>query len=150
MPSIRNIAVALPTKDEHVLVQRGYDAVKDQHFYRALGGGIEFGERAADALRREFQEELGIKIDRIELLTVIENIFTYEGAAGHEVVHVFTADSSEFDNMSVEATLPILDEPDSSAQWIPVNTLLTGEPPLYPEGATRLLPIKDTPIQNPR
>lgn len=113
MPSIRNIAVALPAKDGHVLVQRGHDAVKDQHFYRALGGGIEFGELAADALCREFQEELGIELDHVELLDVVENIFVYEGTAGHEIAHAGTEQRAE-----KELTHPSVQRNSLMARWL--------------------------------
>ncbi|WP_120006115.1 NUDIX hydrolase [Nesterenkonia muleiensis] len=139
MPSIRNIAVALPAKDGHILVQTGYDSVKGQHFYRALGGGIEFGELAADAVRREFQEELGVELDDVELLDVVENIFDYEGATGHEIVHVFAVGSAALANMTLGGTRSILDEPDSTALWVSVDSLRRGEVPLFPAGLLKHL-----------
>lgn len=44
---IRPLAVALVRRaDGAVLAVKCYDKVKREYFYRALGGGIEFGERA--------------------------------------------------------------------------------------------------------
>jgi ADP-ribose pyrophosphatase YjhB (NUDIX family) len=59
--------------------------------WRPVGGTIEFGERAADALRREFREELGEDICDLQTLCVLENLYTHNGAAGHEIVFVFSA-----------------------------------------------------------
>ena len=59
--------------------------------WRPLGGTIEFGERAADALKREFCEELGLAIAEPKLLSVLENLYTHYDAAGHEIVFVFEA-----------------------------------------------------------
>jgi ADP-ribose pyrophosphatase YjhB (NUDIX family) len=59
--------------------------------WRPVGGTIEFGERAADALRREFREELGEDICDVQTLCVLENLYTRNGAAGHEIVFVFSA-----------------------------------------------------------
>lgn len=45
MGSIRNIAVGLPVKDDHVLLSESFDGVRDLRFHRAVGGGM--GTRAA-------------------------------------------------------------------------------------------------------
>jgi ADP-ribose pyrophosphatase YjhB (NUDIX family) len=57
-----------------------------------LGGGIGFGERSRDALLREIREEIGAEVEKLELVGVLENIFIYEGAQGHEIVFVYDAE----------------------------------------------------------
>ena len=59
---IRPIVLGLAIKDNKLLVSEGFDNVKNQTFYRCLGGGIEFLEKSVDALKREFQEEINIDI----------------------------------------------------------------------------------------
>ena len=66
--SIRPISLGIAKKDNKILVGIGYDKVKKQTFYRALGGGIEFGETSKDAVKREFQEEIHADIKVGELL----------------------------------------------------------------------------------
>src|SRR5438552_18856672 len=92
--SIRPIAVCVlrhPQRPGHLLLEEGYDRVKREHFFRPLGGGIEFGERAQEALAREMREELDAALTDVRLLGVLENRFTFEGTPGHEVVFVFAA-----------------------------------------------------------
>lgn len=73
---IRPLALVLFRRDDGaILVAPGFDPVKQQRFYRPLGGGIEFGERAEDALRREIQEEIGAELRAPRLLGVLENTF---------------------------------------------------------------------------
>jgi 8-oxo-dGTP pyrophosphatase MutT (NUDIX family) len=59
--------------------------------FRALGGCVEFGETREDALKREFQEELGSEINIISPWHGLENLFAHEGSLGHEYVFVATA-----------------------------------------------------------
>jgi ADP-ribose pyrophosphatase YjhB (NUDIX family) len=88
---IRVISICLFTRGREILVFQGYDTVKGSHYYRPLGGGVEPGEHAVDALRREIREELGQEITNIRQLEVLENIFTVDGRAGHEIAFVYHA-----------------------------------------------------------
>ena len=137
---IRPLAIVVfRREDGAVLLAPGYDPVKDQRFYRPLGGGIEFGELAADAARRELRDELGAEIDGLKLLGVFENIFTYLGQPGHELVWLYEA---RFADPSLEATNVI--EADESgakfeAHWVHPDIFVRGDAPLYPDGLLDLL-----------
>ena len=135
MPTIRNLAVGLPVRDGHVLVSDATDPTTGEASHRAVGGGIEFGERADVALRREFAEELGVVLATVQLLGVVENIFGYGGQPGHEIVHVFAVESEGFDAIALDATLRVLDE-GSQVRWRRLSTL---DRPLYPAGTADLL-----------
>jgi 8-oxo-dGTP pyrophosphatase MutT (NUDIX family) len=135
---IRNIAVGLPCKDGHVLVLEGNDDVRALRFYRAIGGGIEFGETAERALRREFHEELGCELADVRLIGVTENIFEYEGRPSHEIARVFTVDSAELASVPLGAELRILDE-GSIVRWVPVASIESGRMPLFPTGSIAML-----------
>jgi len=120
--------------DGRVLVAPGFDSVKQQRFYRPLGGEIEFGERAEDAARREIREELGAEVEGLELIGVFENLFTFLGEPGHELVWLFEGRFKEpsyyhGDELTADeggAAFPV--------RWVPVETFARGEAPLYPDG----------------
>ena len=57
--SVRPKAVCVCRRGDSILVGAGYDASKRETFYGPPGDGMEFGERAVDAVRREIREELG-------------------------------------------------------------------------------------------
>ena len=62
---------------------------KGRLYYRPLGGTIEFGERGEEAVRREFREEIAADLADVRYLGMLENIFTYDGRRGHEIVLVY-------------------------------------------------------------
>ncbi|WP_144755715.1 NUDIX domain-containing protein [Curtobacterium pusillum] len=134
MGTIRNIAVGLPVRDGHVLLSEGFDRVRQLRFHRAVGGGIEFGELAVEALHREFREELDVAIEETELLGVLENRFEFEGTPGHEVVHVFAVRSAALDAVPLDAELVVLDE-GSRVRWAPLDT----DVPVFPPGVLDVL-----------
>ena len=86
---IRPLALALIRRGDEILVEVGRDEVKNETFFRLLGGAIDFGELGADALRRELREELGAEIAVERQLTTIENLFTWEGEPGNEIMLIY-------------------------------------------------------------
>lgn len=135
---IRAIAVGLLVHDGHLLAEE-YPA-NDRHdgFLRAPGGGVQFGEPAEAAVRREFAEELGVRIDSTRLLAVTENIFDAQGKRGHEIAHVFAIECTELTQLPVDGRLPVLDS-DTSVGWYRLDTLRYGSRPLCPAGVLDLL-----------
>lgn len=81
---IRFKAMGVFVHDGKILASKGHDSNKNPYdFYRLIGGTIDFGETAEQAIHREILEELGTEIENVVQLNVIENIFQYEGRNGH-------------------------------------------------------------------
>src|SRR5215216_5710043 len=91
MNRIRPIAICVFRHHNCILVAEGYDPVKEEYFYRPLGGGIEFGENSAETIYREILEEINVEVDResLQYLGALENIFNFNGAMGHEIVLIY-------------------------------------------------------------
>lgn len=127
---IRPIVLGLVKKDNKLLVGEGYDKIKNQTFYRCLGGGIEFGEKSNEALEREFQEEIQADIIVKDFLGVAENIFTYNGKKGHELVLFYDAEMKDSD---YKEEYHIADEEDSGlVKWIDVDEFKNQQKIIYP------------------
>jgi 8-oxo-dGTP pyrophosphatase MutT (NUDIX family) len=136
--AIRVIAVGLPVREGRVLALESVEEATGQRFLRAIGGGVEFGETAAQAVRREFVEELGIEPDEVELISVTENLFSYEGEPGHEIAFIFAARGFALEEIPLDATLFVLDE-GSPIRWHEISDIDPMDFPLYPEGAPAAL-----------
>lgn len=136
--SIRAVAVAVCRSGNRVLVERGYDRVTHQHFFRAIGGGVAFGERAAEAVMREWWEELGLALDAPEPLGVLENIFSYDGEPRHEIVFVFTARLRD-QRSTAGFTATDTDGRTHTVVWMDLDELQRDSRPLYPNGLLELL-----------
>jgi 8-oxo-dGTP pyrophosphatase MutT (NUDIX family) len=137
-PRIRPIALALVRRGDDILVFEGHDPTRDLTFYRPLGGGIDFGEPAAEALRRELREELAVELDNVAPLGVLENIFTAYGRAGHEIVFVFSADLADPSGYARDHLGPVLDD-GSPVSWQPLRRFVSAEATLYPDGLLDLI-----------
>jgi 8-oxo-dGTP pyrophosphatase MutT (NUDIX family) len=134
-PRIRPIAICLLRQDDRILVFEGYDFVKQEVFYRPLGGAIEFGETGEQAIRREIEEELGAKIVEVRYLYTLENIFVCNGEPGHEIVLVYAA---QFAERSLYDRASFAGQEDNGvpfvAIWKPLGDFGSGGAPLYPDG----------------
>ena len=136
----RPIAIAVFSHQGRILCMRGHDTIRNQTFYRPLGGGIEYGEHSADALRREINEELRTSISDVRLLGVIESVFTLEGQHKHELVFAYDAvfdDRSLYDRAVVEGMeadgVPI------HAYWMALGDFQENKALLVPEALLGLV-----------
>lgn len=136
-PRIRVLALALIVHPRRpaILVSSGRDPATGAGFERLLGGGVDFGERAAEAVRRELREELGLDIVVDGVAGVLENLFSFAGRPGHEIAFVLEArfvDPAVYDRehlAGIEA-----DPVDGHWRELAAGAAL----PLYPPGVDRL------------
>jgi 8-oxo-dGTP pyrophosphatase MutT (NUDIX family) len=139
---IRPLAIGIFRRDDRILVCEGYDPIKQQTFYRPLGGGIEFGERAAETVTRELQEEIGAEMINPRYLGTLENLFTYNGKPGHEIVLVFAGELTDPSLYERETWIGHDGLPggeEFKVVWKPLADFAAGQAPLYPDGLLPLL-----------
>lgn len=128
---IRPIALGLAIKNNKLLVSEGFDKVKNETFYRCLGGGIEFLEKSEEALKREFLEEINVNITVKNFLGISENIFTYQGKKAHELILFYSIEISD-ENYQEEYKV-IDDHGETIAKWIDIDEFKNKNKILYPK-----------------
>lgn len=137
---IRPIALCVFLNNNRILVNEGHDPVKQQTFYRSLGGGIEFGEKAEDTVRRELKEELNVEVGEVLYLGTLENIFTFNGTPSHEIVMIY--DGALIDSGLYEQAVIVGEEANGEvirAVWMSLDEFGEGKSILYPTGLLALL-----------
>ena len=128
---IRPIALGLAIKNNKLLVSEGFDKVKNEIFYKCLGGGIEFLEKGKEALKREFLEEINVDIIVKDFLGISENIFTYQGKKAHELILFY---SIEIPDKNYQEEYKVIDDHgETIAKWIDIDEFKNKNKILYPE-----------------
>lgn len=130
---IRVLALGIVRHDDRVFISEGYDPAKQQTFYRALGGGVEFGETSSEALKREFQEELQAEIKNIKYLDCQENLFTFNGQLGHEILFIYECDFVDPKFYQIEEITFMEKKRKKRALWVKCDRFKSGELKLVPE-----------------
>lgn len=130
---IRVLALGLITDGTRTFVSEGYDPIKQRTFYRALGGGVDFGETSLEALQREFQEEIQATLTNIRYLCCIENLFTFNGQAGHEIIQLYQCDFADPKFYQLDELTFNEGDRAKKALWIDIDKAKAGHLPLVPE-----------------
>lgn len=131
--------VCLFLNGDRLLAIDAFDPTRKQRFWVPIGGRVEFGETSRQAIVREVQEELSAEITDLRLLGVLENLFTFDGEDGHEIVFVYDgrfADESMYAGGSL--TGREANNISFAAHWIhPFDP--DHDRPLYPDGLQELV-----------
>ena len=135
---IRTLALALIRRGDEILVEEGWDEIKQERFFGLLGGDIDFGEAGAESLRRELREELGTDSEGLRYVGALENLFNYAGEPGHEIVLIYECslrDERAYARDQWEAHEgPVTHR----LAWKPLKAFRGGDI-LYPAGVLRLV-----------
>ena len=148
-PRIGAVALGVVAREGHLLLEPMARWLNVGLMWRPIGGFIEFSERAADAVVREFKEELGRDVEMVRLLEVYENLATFHVASGplrvHETVFLHEVRFAAHDEpvnlrplASFEQDAPPGTE-HSEARWIPTAELLAGQHRVFPPNLLEML-----------
>lgn len=123
----RRVAIIAFYNDKYFLIQDRRKISKHGEDYGFFGGGIEPGETAEEALKREIKEELEIDLDNFELFK--KDIFFIEEVQGEIERNVFIAQMPDLVNLKVnEGELKLI-----SIDKLPYLKMVSGDLDLLKE-----------------
>jgi len=122
LPTIR-VGGFLGVDGRVLMVQQGRGA---ERYWLLPGGGVRFGEPLAQALIRETQEELGLRVAVGQLLAIVESISPEPDYPKHVVHLIFDVSAAP------EADLTPLDEAILGARFLTETEILVADvrPPI--------------------
>jgi ADP-ribose pyrophosphatase YjhB (NUDIX family) len=132
--TVRAVGVAI--HDEQVLLHR---AVHDT-WWSLPGGRVELHESSADALVREMREELGVEVELLRLLWVMERFFV-SSQRHHSIqfYYLLQLPESLLPESAATFTSPQSNDTPLEFHWYPLAELESLPMPLYPEVLRTLL-----------
>ena len=104
--------------DSKILLQK----CEKDNYYSLIGGRVKYGETTIEALIREIQEEIGIKVNKKEtkLINVSENFFKYNGKEFHELLFIYKIKNKQVNQISEIKTL---DKTSVVNKWYDISKL---------------------------
>ena len=104
--------------DSKILLQK----CEKDNYYSLIGGRVKYGETTIEALIREIQEEIGIKVNKkeIKLINVSKNFFKYNGKEFHELLLIYKINNKQIDQISEIKTL---DKTNVVNKWYDISKL---------------------------
>lgn len=96
--TIKVALIAFINDDKKILLNRREDAKSEM--WELIGGGIESGETALDAIKREMFEEIGYSLSEETDKLVFVNSFDYESKSILAKVYIFKAKYPGIENFS--------------------------------------------------
>ncbi len=124
-----------PGRTAHAVMRCAATTENPRGFHRFVGGTVELGERAEDALQREVREELDVELRDVRRVGLVQNIFSFNDELAHEIVFLYAAESRS--PLTIPGEYVDNGEP-IWVEWRPVDD--TAEAlPLYPDGTSALV-----------
>ncbi len=111
--------VGICVKENKVFISK----LKGDKFWTFVGGKPNFGESTADAVLREFEEEVGAKLSIDRIAAVIENFFEFQENNWHQYIFFYILKDEENVLEIFEGERAIKDNAKGIYKWVDIADL---------------------------
>src|SRR5260370_19590095 len=138
----RQAALCVFRREDVFLVAEIRDPLTGVVLHRPPGGGVEEGESPEEAVRRELEEELGVRLTGLRLLCKVDHIWFWKGREVRERAWLFLANSSDDERLSRGETPDLVEAGGERIKtlWRSINDDSEALPLLCPMNLLELLP----------
>jgi 8-oxo-dGTP pyrophosphatase MutT (NUDIX family) len=138
-PRAKVLGILLDNKRILVEEFHGKHSSGEGVYYRPIGGSIVYGEKSADALVREYKEELNVYIIIQQYMGCLDNIFLIDEEMGHEIIQLYSVGFKDEANNKKETFQVIERDKRAVAKWLPTDDFISGQQVIYPNGVVEQL-----------
>lgn len=117
------------------------DAFGDASYYETPGGGVDEGETLLEALERECHEELGISIDVLDEIGIVNDEYALIGRENENHYYIAKKIGDGSPNLVSEGDMLI-----EKTVWIPLEEAISLYESLPDSGIEKLLKQRELPI----
>lgn len=135
--NFRYRVAGLCLKDNKVLLQN----FTGRDFWTLPGGECEMLELSADALKREFMEELSVEVEISRPLWLVENMYNFSGTKTHEILLIYLVELPGSCRLfEAEEIIAVEGDNRYPCRWTAISELgkITVQPDFLPENLKHL------------
>lgn len=120
-------------KDNKIFLSK----LKNDEYWTFVGGKVTYGEATDDAILREYEEEVGVRLQIDKMIAIIENFFDSRGYAWHQYIFFYQLKDDDNALELFEGEREVEDNSDAIYRWFDLDEI--SNVPLKPDCSREIL-----------
>lgn len=129
-------------KDNKIFLSK----LKNDHDWTFVGGKVTFGEATDCAILREYEEEVGVRLQIDKMIAVIENFFDLQGYSWHQYIFFYQLRDDHNELEFFDGEREIEDHEDAIYRWFDLAEI--ANVPIKPDCSRDILQNISSQIQH--
>ena len=129
-------------KDNKIFLSK----LKNDNYWTFVGGKVAFGESTASAVLREYEEEVGVRLQIDKMIALIENFFDLQDYSWHQYIFFYQLRDDNNALQFFEGEREVEDNKDAIYRWFDLSEI--PNVPIKPDCSIEILKNIDSNIQH--